>query len=184
MSSAQRVRRQYENIVFHDGESLDDFALRLAKMVHELEILGDPEEPRKVAAKYLRVVPKRFAPVAVSIESVLDIANMLIEEITGRLRAVEGRGDEDEADPPAGAGGKLLLTEEQWLARMKDKQPGEGSSKSGAGKGGGKNRPRNQKKKKNAGAGGGESGGKDDHNTCHNCGKKGHWAKECHAPQK
>jgi uncharacterized protein YutE (UPF0331/DUF86 family) len=59
-------------------------------MVHELEILGDPEEPRKVAAKYLRVVPKRFVLVAVSIESVLDIANMLIEEITGRLRAVEG----------------------------------------------------------------------------------------------
>jgi hypothetical protein len=92
---------------------------------------------------------------------------MSIEEITGRLRVVEGRGDEG-ADPPTGAGGKLLLTEEQWLTRMKDKQPGEGSSKSGAGKGGGKNRLRNQKK--NAGTGG---GGKDDRNTCHNCGKKG-----------
>jgi hypothetical protein len=32
---------------------LDDFALRLAKIVHEMEILGDPKEPRKVAAKYL-----------------------------------------------------------------------------------------------------------------------------------
>jgi hypothetical protein len=176
MSSAQRVRRQYENIVFHDGESLDDFALRLAKMVHELEILGDPEEPRKVATKYLRVVPKRFVPVAVSIESVLDTTNMSIEEIIGRLRAVEGRGDEEEADPPTSAGGKLLLTEEQWLARMKDKQPGEGSSISDAGKSGAKNRPRNQKKKKFS------SGSKDDRNTCHNCGKKGHWAKDCRAP--
>jgi hypothetical protein len=90
MSSAQRVRRQYENIVFHNGESLDDFALRLAKMVHELEILGDPEEPRKVAAKYLCVVPKRFVPVIVSIESVHDTTNMSIEEITDRLWAVEG----------------------------------------------------------------------------------------------
>jgi hypothetical protein len=79
---------------------------------------------------------------SLSIESVLDTANMSIEEITGRLRVVEGRGDEG-ADPPTGAGGKLLLTEEQWLTRMKDKQPGEGSSKSGAGKGGGKNRLRN-----------------------------------------
>jgi hypothetical protein len=44
-----------------------------------------------------------------------------------------------------GAGGKLLLTEEQWLAQMKDKQPGEGNSKLGADKGGGsgKNRPHN-----------------------------------------
>jgi hypothetical protein len=51
MSSAQRVRRQYENIVFQDGEFLND-------RVHELEILGDPEETRKVAVKYLRVVPE------------------------------------------------------------------------------------------------------------------------------
>jgi hypothetical protein len=177
MSWAQRVRKQYENIAFHDGE---DFALHLAKMVHELEILGDPEEPRKVAAKYLRIVPKRFVPVAVSIESVLDTANMSIEEITSRLRAVKGQGDE-EADPPTGAGGKLLLIEEQWLARMKDKQPGEGSSKSGAD--GGKNRPHNQKKKKKSASAGGDggSGGK---YTCHNCSKKGHWAKECRAPRK
>jgi hypothetical protein len=179
MSSAQRVRRQYENIAFHDGGSLDDFALCLAKMVHELEILGDPEETRKVAAKYLRVVPKRFVPVTVSIESVLDTAYMSIEEITDRLRAVGGRGDE-EADPPVGAGGKLLLTEEKWLAWMKDKQPGEDSSKSSVEKGGDKNRPCNQKKKNGGtgGAGGGGSDGQGDRNTCHNCGKKGHWAKE------
>jgi hypothetical protein len=51
---------------------------------------------------------------------------------------------------------------------MKDKQPGAGSSESRAGKGGDKNWPHNQKK----------SAGKDDRNTCHNCGKKGHWAKD------
>jgi hypothetical protein len=149
--------------------------------VHELEILGDPEEPRKVAVKYLRVVPKRFVSVTVSIESVLDTTNMSIEEITGRLRVVEGRADEEDTDMPTDAGGKLLLTEEQWLARM-DKRPSEGSSKSGTGKGGGKNRPRNQKKKKSAAVGNCGSGGNDDCNTCYNCSKKGHWAKDCRAP--
>jgi hypothetical protein len=130
--------------MFHDGESLDDFELHLAKMVHELEILGDPEELWKVATRYLCVVPKWFVLVAISIESVLDTANMLIEEITGHLLEVKWWGDE-EADLPMGAGGKLLLTEEQWLAQMKDKQPGEGNSKLGADKGGGsgKNRPHN-----------------------------------------
>jgi hypothetical protein len=136
------VRRQYESISFNNGESLDDFALRLAKMVHELEILGDPEEPRKVAAKYLRIVLKRFAPIAISIESLLDISTMSIEEITGRLRAVEGCGDDD--DEPV-AGGKLLLTEEQWQAT------GEGSFNSGSGKGEQKNHPRWQRKKKGDG---------------------------------
>jgi hypothetical protein len=83
-------------------------------MVHELEIIGDPEESHNVATKYLRVVLKKFIPVAVSIESLLDTTSMSIEEITGRLRTVEGRGNDEDADPPTGAGSKLLLTEEQW----------------------------------------------------------------------
>jgi hypothetical protein len=136
MSSAQRVRRQYENISFLDGESLDGFVLRLGKMVHELEIPGDPEEPRKVAAKYLFVMPKWFAPVTVSIESLVDTTSMLIEEITSRLRAVKGRGDDEDVDPSIGVGGKLLLTEDQWQVHMKEKQAGdEGSSKPGPVKG-------------------------------------------------
>jgi hypothetical protein len=53
ISSAQCVCKQYENISFLDGESLDDFALRLAKIIHELEIHGSPEEPYMVALKYL-----------------------------------------------------------------------------------------------------------------------------------
>jgi hypothetical protein len=104
MSSAQRVRSQYANISFLGRESLDDFALRLSKMVHELEILGDPKEPRKVAAKYLRVVPKKFVPIVVSIESLLDTMSMSIEEITGHLHAVEGWSDDEDTDPPTVAG--------------------------------------------------------------------------------
>jgi hypothetical protein len=92
MSLAQRIRRQYENIAFLDGESLDDFALQLAKMVRELEILGNAEQPCKVPTKYLCVDPKRFVLVTILIESVFDTTNMSIEEIIGWLRAVEGRG--------------------------------------------------------------------------------------------
>jgi hypothetical protein len=113
MALAQCIHRQYENIAFLDREVLDDFALHLAKMVHELEILGDLEEPRKVTAKYLHVVPKRFVPVAISIESLLDTTNMSIEEITGRLRMVEGRRDDEDTNPPTGVGGKLLFSDEQ-----------------------------------------------------------------------
>jgi hypothetical protein len=82
--------------------------------VHKLEILSDPEEPHKVACRYLRVVPKRFVLVAISIESMLDTTNMSIEEIIGHLQAVEGQADEEDPKPLMGVGGKLLLTEEQW----------------------------------------------------------------------
>ena len=171
MASAQRIRRQYENITFADGESLDDFALRLGKMVHELEVLGDPEPEHKVVAKYLRVVPNKYAQIAVSIESLLDLSTLSIEDVTGRLRSVEGRCNADDA-PATTADGKLLLTEEQWQARFKEKQ---GSSNS-SGKGNGKNRSRGPRKKK--------GNGKVDRETCLNCGKRGHWAKDCRSPRK
>jgi hypothetical protein len=38
---------------------------------------------------------------------------MSIEEIIGHLQAVKGRADEEDANPPMSAGGKLLLTKEQ-----------------------------------------------------------------------
>jgi hypothetical protein len=44
---------------------------------------------------------------------------MSIEEITGHLRAVKGRGEDEDEAHPTEAGGKLLLTEEQWQVRMK-----------------------------------------------------------------
>jgi hypothetical protein len=44
---------------------------------------------------------------------------MSIEEIIDRLRVVEGKGD-DEDDSPTDCG-KLVLTEEQWQAHMKEK---------------------------------------------------------------
>jgi hypothetical protein len=103
---------------------------------------------------------------------VLDITISIDE---GRLRAVERRGDEEE-EPPV-AGGKVLLTEVQWQARLKEKQQGESSSKAGSGKGGSKSPPRGQRKKKAV-------DDKDNCNTCLNCGKKGHWAKDCRAPRK
>jgi hypothetical protein len=126
-ASALTVRAWRRHITFHDGESLDDFTLHLAKMVHEKEILGDLEEPRKVAAKYLRVILKKYTLVTISIEFVLEISTLSVDEITNRLRVVEGCGDEEDEAPAVG--GKLLLIEELLQARMKEKQHGESNSK-------------------------------------------------------
>ena len=47
---------------------------------------------------------------ACSIETLLDLCTMSIEELSGRLSASDGRGGEAVAE----TGGKLLLTEEVW----------------------------------------------------------------------
>ncbi|XP_066320017.1 uncharacterized protein [Miscanthus floridulus] len=58
-STAQSLRAKYEQISFRDGESVEDFALRLSNLVQRLVILGDPEPEPKVVAKYLRVQATR-----------------------------------------------------------------------------------------------------------------------------
>ena len=97
-AKAQQLRREYEAIAFRDGEAIEDFALRLTSLVSQLAQVGVDIGEEEAVAKYLRVVPPRFAQIALS-----------IEEVTGRLKAVEDRA---EAPARTTAGGQLLLTEE------------------------------------------------------------------------
>jgi hypothetical protein len=84
-STAQSLRAEYEQIAFHDGESVEDFSLRLSNIVQRLAILGDPELESKVVAKYLRVARPRYRQLVVSIETLLNIDTLSIEEVIGRL---------------------------------------------------------------------------------------------------
>jgi hypothetical protein len=93
-SKAQNLRKEYEAIRFKPGETVDEFGMRLQELVHQMEVLGDPVDDKKVILKYLRVVPKQFKQMARSIEGLLDLSKMSIEELTGRLKVYE----DDEAD--------------------------------------------------------------------------------------
>jgi len=67
----------------------------------------------------LCVVPSRFAQIALSTETLLDMSTLSIEDVTGRLKAVEDRA---EAPARTTVGGQLLLTEEQWAARLRERK--------------------------------------------------------------
>ncbi|XP_071680544.1 uncharacterized protein [Lolium perenne] len=111
----QQLKKEFEMISFHDGESVDDFALCLTNLVTSLATLGAPIDETQVVEKFLRVVPPRLSQIALAIETLLDTSDMSLEEVTGRLKAAE---DRLELHEPAREQGKLLLTEEQWPMEM------------------------------------------------------------------
>jgi hypothetical protein len=80
---------------------------------------------------------------------------------------------EDDTLPPPHVDGKLLLTEKQWKEKMCQRSnAGQGSSS------GGEQRRRPCKHDNNR-----KKGAQRD-DKCHNCGRTGHWAKDCHQPRK
>jgi hypothetical protein len=72
----------------------------------------DINEERAIK-KLLHVVPK-YSQVAIVIEMLLDFFELSIEEVMGRLKAIDNH-EQLSPSKPVTIGGKLLFTEEQWL---------------------------------------------------------------------
>jgi uncharacterized membrane protein YgcG len=96
--------------------------MRLAGIINQLTTRGDPEPNNKVVLKYLRITRPRYKQLLLSIETLLDVSTLSLEEVTGQLKTLE----EDVAEPST-AEGRLLLTEDEWHERSKKKETGEGS---------------------------------------------------------
>lgn len=107
-ATAQNLYTEYESIALRDDEPIEDFALHLTGIVQRLATFGDLEPDEKVVSKYLCVVRPRYKQRVISIETLLDISQLSIEEVTGRLKAA----DDVEPAPAHTATGKLRLTEE------------------------------------------------------------------------
>ena len=88
----------------------------------------------------------------------LDLSTLTMEDVTGHLWAVDERLEQVIATMDSG---KLLLTEEEWAARMKEKRSGEAFSSHG---GDGKRRGKASSEKKK----------QVDPNACRCYGKMGH----------
>ena len=117
--NAQKLLGEFEAMAFKPGESIDDFALRITKLVTDLHGLGEESvTDTRMVKKFLCVVPSKYYQVAVAVEMVKDLKTLTIEDLVAHLRAAEERL-EPSVDQVAEKAGKLLLTEEEWAARNK-----------------------------------------------------------------
>ena len=99
-------------ISFHNGDSVDDFTLRLTNLVTNLATLGAPIDETQVVEKFLWVVPPRLSQIALAIETLLDTSEMSLEEVTGRLKAAEDRLESPEPLREQGKRGAVARKDE------------------------------------------------------------------------
>ena len=90
-AKVQQLLKQFENTAFKEGETIDDFAVRIGSLAAELRELVEVMEDERVVKKMLRVVPSRLNQIACSIEMFADLKTMSLEELVGRLLVAEER---------------------------------------------------------------------------------------------
>jgi hypothetical protein len=88
---------------------VEDFSLRLQSLISKLGSHGITIDEEDAVSKYLRSVPVKYIQIALSIETMLDLSTLTIEDVTSRLQAVDKRMVQATATTDSG---KLLLTEE------------------------------------------------------------------------
>ena len=130
-STAVQLRRKFDLATFSDGETIEDYVLRLNQMAATLATLGEPVEDVKIVKKIIRSVPQRFKQIVLAITTLLDVSTLTVADLVGRLKAVEETFEESTGSQHHD--GKLYLTEEEWDARRKkrEKENHSGGCKSG-----------------------------------------------------
>ena len=190
--NAQKLLAEFESITFKPGEAIDNFKIRITKLVTDLRGLSEESvTDARVVKKFLRVVPPRYSQVAVTIEMFKDLKTLTIEELISHLRAAEERF-ETPVEQVTDKAGKLLLTEEEWAEKNKSRMVSQSSSSRGKSGGTGHfvKKEKSWRRKNNGGGDGREPeltsmGTPRRKGKCCKCGVYGHWGKECKkAPQK
>jgi hypothetical protein len=109
-TTLQVLRKEWENLAFKQGEDVDDFALCLNTMHQKImQFDDDTYGEERAVEKLFRCIPKKYGKIARSIEFLLDLSTMSIEEAIDRLKVIDG----DEPQPfsrPITIGEKLHLT--------------------------------------------------------------------------
>ena len=138
-----------------EGGLLDDYAGKISGITTRYASLGSTLDDAAMVKKLLDTVPDRLYSAVAGIEQFCDVETMAFEEALGRLKAFEERSRRRAQAGGVRSDGQLLLTAEQWEARRR--QHGGHDHDGGSSVASGVRRRRVK---------------------CHNCGIRGHFARD------
>jgi hypothetical protein len=123
-ANAERLRREFTDLSFKSGESVEDFSLRLNTVVSQLRALGDEVSDKDVIKRIFHAVPDHLEQVAISMETLLDLKELSIEEAMGHMRAIEQRSSAPHGgvDGPYEVQGGLRLQHQQPCRRRQQER--------------------------------------------------------------
>jgi hypothetical protein len=110
-SALQKLQEEWGHLAFKPGEEADDFALRLSNLRQRLEQYGDYEiTEERAVAKFLHCSPKKYLKLKITIQMMIDISTLTIEELAGRFKPIED--EEEMVGESFPDGGKLYYATE------------------------------------------------------------------------
>jgi hypothetical protein len=86
-ATTQQLCRKFDLATFDDGETVEDYALRLSGMVAHLATLGEEIKDGEIIAKMFQSLPPCFKQIA--IKTLLDVSIMYIADLIGRFEGPE-----------------------------------------------------------------------------------------------
>jgi hypothetical protein len=88
-ATMQQLRQKFDLATFDDGETIEDYALRLCGMVVHLTTLGEEVKDSEIIVKMLRSLLPHFKRITIVIKTLLDGSTMFVADLTGRLKEAE-----------------------------------------------------------------------------------------------
>jgi hypothetical protein len=84
-ANAEKLRHEFNDISFKSVECVEELALCILGLANQLRSLGGDLPDKKVVKKMLQSIPENLEQVAISMEMLLDLDSLSIEEAAGHL---------------------------------------------------------------------------------------------------